>query len=378
MIEFKADCGHTVRAKDEDAGGVVRCSYCGRNAGVPETNDTDLSFLFRDVETPAEEAKKGGFLGSLFRKPVGRKDFNPFAIIFRLCYIAGVIVVIIVVARKFVIPLFDEDVRRDRFAGKNAATAQASTSDVRQTESPGRFGLVTSKVLRGLMVASIPNGAQVSCIEETDLPEGGRVRDAPRCVQFRANDAPSRVKEGTYVVEVSFPWNHPKLSDPGLAHYDKYVAFRRAIERASKSRRQELASSFFLPDGAVSTFVDETVDQIYLVKQYRGVAVGKDGLAAVRSLFLPRLKTADSDSFLLEPLLHGYTDRARMYGFDEQHVRGELTFYGVPASDQRFVIDFLSRVGIAPYMTADQTTRLFKIDPRNGNVTARVLHTTEP
>ena len=36
MIEFKAECGHTIRAKDEDVGKVVRCAYCGREAQVPE------------------------------------------------------------------------------------------------------------------------------------------------------------------------------------------------------------------------------------------------------------------------------------------------------------------------------------------------------
>ncbi len=378
MIEFKAECGHTVRAKDEDAGGVVRCSYCGRNADVPDTNDSDLSFLFRDVETPAEETKKGGFFGSFRRKSGKRRDFNPFAIIFRLCYIAAVLVVIIVVARKVVIPLFDEDVRKDRFAGNTPGAVQASNRDANRAPARGRYGLVTSKVLRGLMVASTPPGAQVFYIEESKVPENGRVRPIAQCAEFRANGAPSRVPEGVYVVEVAFPWNHPKLTDPALSHYDKYVAFRRAIENASDARRHELATSFFLPDGAVGVYVDETVDQIYIVKQYRSVNVGKDSLAAVRSLFLPRLTAAGSDSFLLEPLLHGYTPREKMYRFDEQHVRGELTFYGVPSSDQRFVIDFLARVGIAPYMTADQNTRLFKIDPRTGNVTARLFRADSP
>jgi len=61
MIVFKAECGHTVRAKDEDAGGVVRCSYCGRNAKVPETDDTSLDLLLGEIEqtgTPVEERKR--------------------------------------------------------------------------------------------------------------------------------------------------------------------------------------------------------------------------------------------------------------------------------------------------------------------------------
>jgi len=378
MIEFKAECGHTVRAKDEDAGGVVRCSYCGRNAGVPDTNDTDLSFLFRDIETPPEQGKKGGMFGAFRRKPGKRRDLNPFAIIFRLCYITVVLVVIIVVARKVVIPLFDAETRKERFTGNSNPPVKTVNTQDRSGRTRGGFGLVSAKVLRGLMVASAPPGAEVSCVEESKAPQSGRLNQVARCTQFRANGSPSRVNEGTYVVEVAFAWNDPKLSDPALAHYDQYVAFRRAIENASAARRRELATAFFLPDGSSDVYVDETVDQMYIVKRFEGVHVPKDGLGAVRALFLPRLTARGSEDFLLEPLLHGYTSKTKMYRFNEQHVRGELTFYGVPSSDQRFVVDFLSRVGVAPYMTPDENVRLFKIDPRDGSITSRILHQSAP
>ena len=62
MIEFKAECGHTVRAKDEDAGKVVRCSYCGREAPVPSKGEDrdELEYLFSEVEkTGVYEAQSG-------------------------------------------------------------------------------------------------------------------------------------------------------------------------------------------------------------------------------------------------------------------------------------------------------------------------------
>jgi hypothetical protein len=46
--------------------------------------------------------------------------------------------------------------------------------------------------------------------------------------------------------------------------------------------------------------------------------------------------------------------------------------------DQPFVVDFLARVGVAPYMTPDRTVRFFKIDPRNGDITAQLLHAKSP
>ena len=75
MIEFKAECGHTVRARDEDAGGVIRCSYCGRNAKVPDNLDSDLDFLFQDLDQsaqPVAERRRGGGSGSAANSPAAR------------------------------------------------------------------------------------------------------------------------------------------------------------------------------------------------------------------------------------------------------------------------------------------------------------------
>ena len=110
MIEFKAECGHTVRAKDEDAGGLVRCSYCGRPANVPEDAGDDLDFLFSDIEQPEASAikrKRKRARAKLLAKRQRRPgEFNPFAVILRLCYGALLIIIVIVVGRMFVIPLF--------------------------------------------------------------------------------------------------------------------------------------------------------------------------------------------------------------------------------------------------------------------------------
>ena len=39
MIEFPAACGHTVRARNEDAGKKIHCAYCGRKTTVPAAGD---------------------------------------------------------------------------------------------------------------------------------------------------------------------------------------------------------------------------------------------------------------------------------------------------------------------------------------------------
>ena len=108
MIEFKAECGHTVRARDEDGGGVVRCSYCGKPANVPEGGGDDLDFLFNDVEQDANEPKRAKRRGKSKRaaKRMGAQgEFNPFAVVLRLCYVALLIIIVLVVGDRFVIPL---------------------------------------------------------------------------------------------------------------------------------------------------------------------------------------------------------------------------------------------------------------------------------
>jgi hypothetical protein len=372
MIEFKAECGHTVRAKDEDAGGVVRCSYCGRTAAVPEDEKGDLSFLFREVE-PAQEAPRRKRRSKLFRsKPGG--PFNPFPLVFRLCYAALLVVVLVVVIRKFVLPLIRDPHELSRRFEATSNTAPANSSAPATTQgSGGGTGLLEPRNLSGLYVMSTPPGASVFTLEEAKAPVGGRVSNNPNATKFVADGRPVRVNDGTYVVEVAFAWNDPSLSDPALSNYDEYLKFRRAIEAASDTTRTELASRYFLPDEASHVFIEETLDQIYIVRQYRGVSVRQGQSPGVRALFLPRIQGKESGAFALEPLLRGYIPDRKLYAFDEKHVQNELAYYGVAGADQPYVLQALSRIGLVPYRVSDGQLRLFKIGIQDGGFATRVL-----
>ncbi len=380
MIEFKAECGHTVRAKDEDAGGVVRCSYCGRTAAVPDNESTDLSFLFDDIQVGTDESprKRRGLLRRLAgpKKRRGAREFNPFAVIFRLCYVALLIVIVVVIAQKFVIPMFDPETRSRKFAGKPSDSTQVDGAS-NANQQPRRNGLVGSRALSGLFVASTPPGATVFCIDESQAPARGRIDRLPTAARFRANGDAARLPDGTYVVEVVFPWNDPRLSDPTLSNYRSYVAFRRSIEKASHAQRKQLTEAFFVPDEASDIFIDETPDQIYIVRQYRPIRVRQGKSPGVRSLFLPRITTGDDRSFLIEPLVTGYLANLKRYAYDETHVRSELTYYGVADADQPFILQALSRIGVIPYMVSDGRVRLFRIDLHEGTFSTRVIREPE-
>ena len=108
MIEFKAECGHTIRAKDEDEGKVVRCSYCGREAQVPQNDADDLDFMFADLESAGSKATTSPSRKTrramkrrpkVMRSEEGEGGFNPFAVTLKMIYAALIIIVIIVAVR---------------------------------------------------------------------------------------------------------------------------------------------------------------------------------------------------------------------------------------------------------------------------------------
>ena len=106
MIEFKAECGHTIRARDEDEGKVVRCSYCGRETQVPISEPDDLDSLFSEVESsegtaagaPSRKQKRAmQQTGPAVRTERPALSFNPFAVAMKMAYGAAIIIVLIVV-----------------------------------------------------------------------------------------------------------------------------------------------------------------------------------------------------------------------------------------------------------------------------------------
>ena len=165
-----------------------------------------------------------------------------------------------------------------------------------------------------------------------------------------------------------FPWNDPKLTG-----YAEYTSFRRAIEFASDVERTRLVTDYFLPDEASAVFIDETDEQIYIVRQYRNVEVRNKKSKGVRALFLPKILNDDGVTFAVSELVTDYITNTRAYAFDEKHVRAELIYYEVAVADQDFVVEALARIGVFPYVTADHRTRLFKIGIDSGRFAMKVI-----
>jgi hypothetical protein len=371
MIEFKAECGHTVRARDEDAGGVVRCSYCGRNAAVPDNVDSGLDHLFREIEETGEKDKsykrprkrrkklfsKSGGAGSLL---------DPFSIVLKLCYVAALIIIVWVVVQKSVMPLIRGQKPINPFDRGGSTEPHPPVARHGTTpETPG-MGLIGHRV-PGLYVASVPTGAVVYIVEASRAPTRGRIASIQGVRQIRSDGVFPPLPDGEYIVEVTLPWHDRQLSE-----YKDYWSFRRAIEHANDTERRRLLDEYFIPDDAIDVFVHEAAEQIYLVRQYR-TQVWRDQSRGVQALFLPRIPQDGGERFLIEPLVAEYLPDVRRYSFDEELVNNELAYYGVSATDRPFVVEALRRIGAISYMTPDGRTRLFRIGVQDGVFATRVI-----
>ncbi len=384
MIEFKADCGHTVRAKDEDAGRVVRCSYCGRPANVPDQKSGDgLDFLFTDLQaqsapTAAQRvptARRKGLFSRRARRP---GEFNPFAVVVKLCYIAAILIVVIIVGRMWVMPLFKPDGLAQRLLPNSTADSttpkpQRGGGDAPGDKSAAKPGLIGREALVGLFVNSTPHGATVFCLEASRAPAKGRINtvDGVQQLQMPTPASFTGLHDGEYVVEVVLRW-----SDTALNKYEGFMEFRRSLQNVSPEERRRKMLEYFIPDGASDVFVEQK-DDLYLVRQYRGVMLRQQTSAGVRALFLPRLLTPDKKDLSIERLVNDYLPKTSAYILHEEQVRNELAFYGVKVTDEAFVMEALRRVGLIPYITGN-TALLLKIRLEDGTLAVETLSDVRP
>ena len=384
MIEFKAECGHTVRAKDEDAGRAVRCSYCGQDATVPDRLENDeLDRLFTDEDlgkdpgsrqpVSAQVVKPKRRWWSKRRRRGPEKEFNPFALVIKLCYYAFLIVIVILFVRWAAIPLIREyqdrgQITRKQPEGKPRVPKPRRPSP--PSPSTSRHGLLRSlSGDGGLYVSCVPASARIYYlpVQAGEQVTRDRIDEHARSCSVRSAGKVPRVSRGEYLVEFALPWSDPKLNK-----YPGFEDFRRRLRRAnSTSERRRQMNDYFVPDEADEVFVCERPDQIYLVRQYRGVQVRDKRWTAVRALFLPRIAVdgAKQKFFEVGPLIE-YLPKLQ-YGVNEDLVRNELEFHHVAAADQDSVLEALQRFGVIPCRAEDSKTYLFKIDVATGELGVR-------
>jgi len=368
MIEFKAECGHTIRAKDEDEGKVVRCSYCGREAQVPQDDQDELDMLFSEVESSEAEAR-GPAPKKVRRKPRSfpaapsrRSDegFNPLAVALKMSYAAGILIVLIFVS-KYAYNYWTSPDRKvpeiDRLsaeASKNAAETSGGSS-----ASSGRKGLLTTQLRSGkggLYVSSVPPEAMV----RVRKPESGQVPEIfrdPKADRYTA-DVPIELDPGVYEVGVAV-----RVNDAALRDYPDYIKLRRQIDQGAPTA---VLREYFLPDQAAEVATVELPNQpVLLVRKYTREVMGTEW-TPLTALFLPDRAMAEQMRFL---------PRRMAYGFEDEDVEFELEYYGVRQADRKFILDALHRTGMVMYPEPGGAAyRCFIIHLLDGSLTSRLYH----
>ena len=154
-----------------------------------------------------------------------------------------------------------------------------------------------------------------------------------------ANGTSLSVADGSYVVDVMLPWNDPNLNDSTLPYFSMYREFRRKIEYASDNERRDLLEEYFVPDGAVEVFIDQTPDQIFIVRRFVGIHVRDGRSRGVRALFLPKVARDSGATFSIEPLVERYLPVEPAYAFSRAHVQSELDYYEVSLTDREAILE---------------------------------------
>ena len=370
MIEFKAECGHTVRVKDEDSGKVVRCSYCGRETQAPEkgTGAGDLEYLFAEVEktgaydTPVDHKRLKRMRGKGKPPPLPKRGggFDPFSLVLKICYLGAVVFVLIwvgkTVHRQVTAP--DTGPGRQGVAGKQPGGGSSSGSP----PSAAKVGLLQPRLSpggSGIYVNSVPGGAEVFVTVK------GAVRKSESIFRCRADQLACTLRSGEIADRLS-PGNEYdiyvalRINDPNLMQLPGYAERRRAHEA---SGNDSLFEDYFLPDGAVGVMTDILPNgPMKIVRKYE-CKVFERTWSPVIALFLPDLPLAD---------LLRYLPAQKTFGFNEEEVGAELEFHGIDSTDRKYMIDILRRIGIAPYRDEDTGLyRIFAISLTDGSIYRR-------
>lgn len=399
MIEFQADCGHTIQAPDQAAGKIVKCAYCGREVEAPQREDQDPDILFQEVnlqELADGEKTMAGAAG--IRMIQGRQKKAKSAPakeeilqtgnrILRISLMAvfGVICVgVLALVTKSVLnltrgpagvarqesqiatgtqPVPDSprnNLRETSPLDQTTSTAAGAPAPKRVTSTPGgRINHSFAPGSQGIFVEAFNKAARVYV----------RARTSPDDSTFGADDSDFLgtgttkipLSPGRYRVAVTLD-----ISDPLLAELPGYDDVRAGLEFGNDVLAAE---QFFARDTSTELVLIDEIEVQDRLARYYDVDVEPGVWALVSSLYLPG---GDSIGAVLAHL-----PTMALYHFDQEAIRQEMSASGVPAGEFSFVLDMLTRAGQVAYPVSDTNYRVFEIDVRDGSFRTRQL-TVEP
>jgi len=361
MIEFRAACGHSVRARDSDAGKMVQCSYCGQMVQVPQADGGLEDMLGEPVET---QPPAGPPVGS------GLPRFGvPTRLIKTLLGLIYMVVAVVVVAFGLKLVLERVDFSKESGAPVVEETEPASewVSPEPEVRSPGheaeRYSSFENPYAdcstlslgrAGLVLRSVPSGAQVY------LSGGGKggelVMDPTREGELLQGQTPltlSNLSPGQYRVGFTLPVNWPALRKcPG------YLEYRKRVEGAHYRK-----GDYFVADDADRVEIrDPGNGPLLLCRSYPLVLGNKQWSAAI-GLFVPARPVAELEQ-CIEQLAGGVR-----FQFNEDDAREEMAFYNVASEEIDGLIELLRHLGKVVWRDQyGRSRRFFQVQPPDGQI----------
>ncbi len=379
MIEFRGKCGHLIKARDMDAGGIVNCAYCGQPSRVPSVSaqttpevldgpeaagpvpsESILAETLDDSLMPAVEIPHETLLHKM------GKAAEPIRVIWTAIFLI-ILVSVLVITVRWVTQL----VRGGPSSGP-AVVAPATPNDM-QPESGGGTapaspiapgeplafrdafsGLPRDKF--GLYVGSAPEGLSIYVQR---LPEESEADLLGKNYYKGVTPLMLELRPGTYRVSVVAPLRHPKI-----AEYADYRDLREAV----RLRDRFGVAGYFVDDGSEVSLAEQQGREV-LVKTYE-VDVSGQMWTPLICLMLPDKPP--------EEMLR-YVPSYAQFRFNTKFAETEFSVLDVPAEKVDSIKRMLSYFGKAVYVDPHTgSTLVFQVWPDGQVVGRETAHETIP
>jgi hypothetical protein len=355
MIEFRAACGHSVRAKDSDAGKTVKCTYCGKMVQVPYPDDASDE-LFAEAQAapraaPRPVTPRTGRRG--VRAPTGLVK-----ILLGVTYL-GVAVVAVALGIQLVMKRFGGD--------RPEPQTTRQERRVSRGEEPGSPGSAKNpykdcRELKmgeaGLVLLSVPSGARIylSEVKDGESLEANPTRNSELLVGSTPKVL-DKQKPGRYRIGFEF-----SMSAPPLQGWPGYREFRVQVQEKGRSD-----VDYFVYDDADEVGIsDRGYGPPLIYRTYEAMLRNKEW-SSVIALFVPD-----------QPVEHylGHAPKDKLFEFDSQYAEYELKeIYGVK-EDAGTLIRALRLMGKVVWPTGPQEPPVvFQVQP-NGEIWPKKLRSS--
>jgi len=352
MIEFRATCGHSVRAKDSDAGNAVKCTYCGQMVQVPYPDDASDELFAETQATPRPVPRS--VTPRMSRRGV-RPPTGLVKVLLGVTYL-GVAVIAVVLGLRLVLA---------RLPGEKADSQTPRTQHrVSEDQTPTPAGSAANpyrdcRELKmgeaGLVLLSVPSGAKIylSEVKEGEPPEANPTRNSELLIGSTPKILDNK-KPGRYRIGFEF-----SMSAPPLQHWPGYRQFR---VQAQEEHRGDV--DYFVADDADGAGITDRGYGPPLVYRTYETTMRNKEWSSVIALFVPNRPI---ENYL------GHVPKDKQFEFDSQYAEYELReIYGVK-EDVQTLIDALRSMGKVVWRPGSQEAPVvFQVQP-NGEIWPKKL-----